>query len=446
LDKTDILDLKTAASVARFLSILSELQAINRDEDAIRRSEKVISALKEAAIGSCSIEKEKMVAIEKILAGMKEIWSSGHIQNEIGLRSSALAKSVELLMGGVCFAGEVVVFIYDALGSIEGALEDEKNGRDPSEQLENAASSLRKAEERFNAGGSDLGLQSAIQVGNAATIFEKLVGFGMYSLEENPIHIKDTLVCKSYKDALLIIGWVLLENALPAIDKADYIYAWDESMNLVEKGPTEHCDAAKKIQNIPDNNREYVEEQIIEELEVEPLGELVYDYEPSETCQSEKNIESPVIKEQIISNEPLVDAIAANECSLMPAMTQVIQYPGFSKVALLPEKDEKTGYKVVRFELAPNAIVSRKAGPEASEPIEPPAQTAGKDKGKAEPSAAFAQSSDSHFMADSSKGLQEVLYTFGVGSITKSNAINALKVLGVVVLGLLAIDVILYLI
>jgi tetratricopeptide (TPR) repeat protein len=444
MDDIDIPDLRATASIARFLSALSELQAANRDEEAIKQSEKVIAALKEAAVSSSGINKEKMDAIEKILTGMKGVWSSGHIDAEIELRSNALAQSVKLFLGGVCFAGEAVVFIYDALGSIESALENEKSGLVSLEQLGNAASSLRKVEKWFKAEGNDLGIQSAIQVGNAATIFEKLLNFAKNPGKEGISYIKAPLVYKSYKDALLTIGWILIENALPAIDKTDYIYSWDESLNLVEKGSAEHSDAAKKIQDRLDNNRECAEEQIMEELEVEPVGELVY--ETNETCQIEKNIERPIIKEQIISNGPAVDAIAANECCMMPAMTQVIQLPEFSKVAMLPEKEQKASYKVDRIEPLIDDLAFGKAGSKIAEEMELPAEAVRADRYKAEPLADFMQSSDSRSSAASPKEKQEMLYTFGIGIVTKSNAINALKALTVVVLGLLAIDVILYLI
>jgi len=439
--KSDIPDLRTISGVARFLSALSELQATNKHEEAMDQSEKAISALKEAAIGSKGTEKEKMDALEKILAGMKRIWSFGHIVERCGIPSSVLIQSIELLMSGVCFAGEVVVFIYDALGSMENSLKNEMGSLDELEQLSLAASSLRKAEKRFQAERSDLGDQSAIQVGNAAAIVERLVTSRKNPIKEGYSLIDDPLICQSYRDALLTLGWVLLENVLPAIDKTNFIFSWDESMNLVEMGPAGRSVPAFMPQAVSDNSQDLKEDQIIEELEVEPVGERLH--ELNRTCQTGKSIKMLFVKNPIASNDPIVDDISAHECSLVPAMTQVIRSPGFSGVTLQQAMGEKKSYWIDRFEPV-NVTTSGKTGRGAAQSVDPGAQAATMEKSKTEKSASIMQSSDSPSSASSPKGHEEILH--GAGLFTPSNAMIALKALAVVVIGLLAIDVILYLI
>ena len=439
--KSDIPDLRTISGIARFLSALSELQATNKDEEALAQSEKALSTLKEAAIFSRGTEKEKMDAMEKILAGMKLIWSFGQIVESCGIPSSVLIQSVELLMSGVCFAGEVVVFIYDALGSMENSLKNEMGSLDELEQLGIAASSLRKAEKLFEAERSDLGDQSAIQVGNAAAIVERLVTSRKNPIKEGCSLIDDPLICQSYRDALLTLGWVLLENILPAIDKTNFIFSWDESMNLVEMGPAGRSVPAFMPQSISDNSQDSKEDLIIEELEVEPVGERLH--ELNKTCQTGKNIKMLFIKKPIASNDPIVDDISAHECSLVPAMTQVIRSPGFSEVTLQQGMGEKKSYWIDRFEPV-NVTTSGQIVSGTAQLVEPGAQAATMEKSKTEEPASFMQSSDSPSSASSPKGHEEMLH--GAGLFTPLNAMNALKALAVVVIGLLAIDVILYLI
>jgi tetratricopeptide (TPR) repeat protein len=407
--KTDIPELRTTAGIARFISALSELQAARRDEEATALAQEAIFALKAAAASTGGAEKEKIEAIERSLVGMNEIWSSGQISNEPWKLSSAVAESIEHLLGGVCLAGEVAVFIYDALRGLGDAIEEERRSSDPSEQLGSAASCLRKAEKWFEAKGSDLGHESAVQIGNAAAILEKLLNVGAISAENDPSYIKGLLNYQPYKNALLLIGWVLVRNVLPAIDKTSYIYSWDESMNLMNKRPAGQPEAAEKTQDASDTGGEIEEEQIL-------------------------------------SNEPIVEAIATNGSSLMPAMAQAIQSPGFSKVALWPEKEKETSYKVNRFGPRAEAMAFEIAESKVIEAVEPKAQAARMDKNQAEQPTGFVNSPDVRSSTASTKGPKEMQYSFGIGAITRSNVIKALKALAIVVLALLAIDVILYLI
>ena len=121
-----------------------------------------------------------------------------------------------------------------------------------------------------------------------------------------------------------------------------------------------------------------------------------------------------------------------NECSLVPAMTQVIRSPGFSRVTLQQGMGEKKSYWIDRFEPV-NATTSGKTGSGTAQSVEPGAQAATMEKSKTEEPASFMQSSDSPSSAHSPKGHEEMLH--GAGLFTPSNAMNALKALAVVVIG-----------
>jgi len=104
---------------------------------------------------------------------------------------------------------------------------------------------------------------------------------------------------------------------------------------------------------------------------------------------------------------------------------------------------EKKSYWIDRFEPV-NVTTSGQIVSGTAQLVEPGAQAATMEKSKTEEPASFMQSSDSPSSASSPKGHEEMLH--GAGLFTPSNAMNALKALDVVVIGLLAIDVILYLI
>ncbi len=174
--KTDHPQLKVAASVTRSLSYLSRLQANSPEAEAVNLAERATSALNNAVANSEGPEKIRIEALQRVLTGMKEVWSAGLLESEPWRMTKSLANAAEYMLGGACSTGEANSCLCDALRSLSGAIEAEKRREDPIEQLKSAASHLRRAENRLKASETDWSRQSALQIGVAAQLMEGLIG------------------------------------------------------------------------------------------------------------------------------------------------------------------------------------------------------------------------------------------------------------------------------
>ena len=278
--RTELTDIGMAGGVAALLSILSELQAEHTDEEAVKIADRAISNLEEMARNDGK-EPEQIEAVKRTLTGMREVWSQGLPNKEPWKLARSITGSIEYFMGGLSLRGEAGVCICDALRSFKCAIEEEQQRKNPSELLKASASLLRQAEKRFRSGSIDLGSESATWLGNAATLIDRLISAEADQFKTTNSNINELLNYRTHRKAILQIGWVLVVNALPAIDKTGYVYSWDESMNLVENRPAGQLQQgsvskAQQMQEkpIPDSDT-LLEDDAFDEVEGEPIIECI---------------------------------------------------------------------------------------------------------------------------------------------------------------------------
>lgn len=217
-----ISELRAAAGQARSLSYLVKLRADPREDEAVALCERAISALESTIASTASKEREKVASLVRCLQGIKELWSIDLYAAEPWRILGMVSVACEYLMGGIrelARSPGSYKEMYEALVAINGALDDEKQRRDSSENLRRAAEHLR-----------------ASQVEGFEKIAETLEMAGRSELVQG-MSPSDILNYGAHRKALLSIGWAAAESLLSEIDRTGWIYAWDESMNLSEAGP-----------------------------------------------------------------------------------------------------------------------------------------------------------------------------------------------------------------
>lgn len=227
-------EIKVTAAVSRSLSYLSKLQLSPPETEAVNLAERAISSLDAALANLEGQEKARMEALQRVLRGMKDVWSAGLLGDEPWRMTKSLASATEYMIGGVCSTGEVNSCLCDALHSLSGAIDSEKRRVDPSEQLKLAASHLRRAERRVGAMKDDRNQRSISHIGQAAILVEGLIIQETTQSTASQSHISDLLSYKAHRGALLLIGWVLTEEALHQVNSISSIFTWDEAFNLIK--------------------------------------------------------------------------------------------------------------------------------------------------------------------------------------------------------------------
>ncbi|OPX78438.1 MAG: Tetratricopeptide repeat protein [Methanosaeta sp. PtaB.Bin039] len=242
--RVSLTELKVVSSLNRSLSYLALLSADPRDEQAVSFAERAISALDAAVANSGGSERIRLTAVQRCLVGLKEVWAVGVFCHEPWKMMKMVCASSEYLMGGARDLGEfseACRHVFEALRSISGSLEEDRQRRDPSPQLAGAALQLRRAERRFGETDTAFSKRIASRISLAAETLEKLA-------EGDQSSAPDILNYTSHRRALLMIGWALVESGFSLVGKNDWLYVWDDSMNLTELGPASQPQARQKIE------------------------------------------------------------------------------------------------------------------------------------------------------------------------------------------------------
>ena len=444
-----------AAGVAALLSILAQLQVEDKYGEAVKMVDRAVSNLEEMALYA-SKELEQIEYIKRTLIGMKEVWSLDLICRDPWKLAKLVAKSIEYLMGGAFLPGEVGVCIYDALKSLKCAIEEEQQRRDPSEMLKASASRLREAEMIIQSDQTGTGFDSATRLGNAATLIERLISVETDSVKTGSSHIKELLSSGIHRKALLQIGWVLVIDALPAVDKAGYIYSWDESMNLVENRPAGQFRSL--VEQASDGQEAISKAQPMQTIRLDDAlqkDEAFYEVEDEFvfacTSEPEEIDEKNTILEMDAERAPFaggpVVKIIPERGSLVPITSQLVYSPHDTWAMERPKEEHrrvnraehsKTIFEAIRPEGRDSRLIEEF---DHSSSI-PRTQISALE----EPIKVEADWDSSSSSASPPIGNAERQYVFGNMVITRYNMIKLVKALTVIVLALLSIDVILYLI
>ncbi|MFZ2470587.1 MAG: tetratricopeptide repeat protein [Methanothrix sp.] len=215
-------EIKVAEAIAKSQSYLVRLCGDVQGEEALILAERAQTFLDNAAANANDNNKAKILGLQRIIAGMKEVHSIGLLANEPMMLTRALNNASEYLMSGAQEwpsegAGG---FLCQALKNINATADP---GRDPTEKLQAAAAALRQAEKHFGAveiGGKK---SRANKIAQAAEILEGSAANGKEQ-------------CQA---ALLLIARAMATDSMGKIDDSNSILTWDESLHLLpttEKG------------------------------------------------------------------------------------------------------------------------------------------------------------------------------------------------------------------
>ncbi|MFB3764408.1 MAG: tetratricopeptide repeat protein [Methanotrichaceae archaeon] len=232
----DLPEIKVSAGIMRSLSYLARLKSGFSDGEAVALAERAASALDSAVINSEGAQKENIEAFQRILIGIKEALSSGIAEGEPWRLTKFIASSTDYLLSGACSADDCGKSLCDALRTLGGAIEAERQRADPSEQLKATIANLGRAKAAFESAGTIRGSRNASEIDGAikfANDLMEIVAKG--STAQSYSRISDLMNYRAYRDILLTIGWILVDDAISRINRADRIYVWDETLNPAKR-------------------------------------------------------------------------------------------------------------------------------------------------------------------------------------------------------------------
>ncbi|MEI6103548.1 MAG: tetratricopeptide repeat protein [Methanothrix sp.] len=213
-------EIKVAEAIAKSRSYLAMLGGDVQGEEALILVERAQTFLDNAALNASDGNKAGILGLQRIIAGMKEVYSIGLLANDPLMLTRALNNASEYLMGGTqgWSSEEAGGFLCQALKDINASVDMQRSGRDATEKLQAAAVALRQAEKNLDGKES-----SANRIAQAAEILEGPAAN----------------VSGQCQAALQLIAGVMMSNSLNKIDDSNSIFTWDESLYLspvTEKG------------------------------------------------------------------------------------------------------------------------------------------------------------------------------------------------------------------
>jgi tetratricopeptide (TPR) repeat protein len=454
--RTNVPQIKVAASVSRSLSYLSSLQANPPDAVAVNLAERAASALDNAAANSEGPEKIGIEALQRVLTGMKDVWSSGLLESEPWRMTKPLGNAAEYMLGGACCTGEANSCLCDALRTLSGAIEAERQREDPSVQLKSAASHLRRAENRFKASEANWSRQSAMQISEAAQLIEGLISQEIGQSAASQSRISDLLNYKAHRGALLLIGWVLANEALGMADETSRVFSWDEAFNLIE------CSSDAKGIAEPEIETTAGEAELDAEQDVEPVQ---FQEALEKRTETASGGQEPVPAALVAADDSSIAGEKANPEGLwlIPVKASLAQSPGSSQMLMAPALHSATDFALEIIEIVDpedeiqTAVVegeSESMGMDGPENENLKAECNAPGFGKAEAQTRSAANEAANGAARDSignakkelKASKDRLSGLLGGIFTIETTMKIIKALLVVVVALMAIKVILYLI
>ncbi|MGB5100557.1 MAG: tetratricopeptide repeat protein [Methanothrix sp.] len=238
-------EIKVAEAIAKSQSYLVRLCGDVQGEEALALAERAQVFLNNAAANSDDGNKNKILGLQRIIAGMKEVHSIGLLANEPLMPARALNNASGYLMGGAqeCSSESARGFLCRALKDINASVNP---GSDPAEKLKVAAAALRQAEKHY---GKE---SSANRIAQAAEILEGAAGNG-------------TAQCQA---ALLLIAGAMATDSLSKIEDSNSILAWDESLHLLPTNEKGEFAVNIKINDLHEPDPEPIAEADLPVLEI----------------------------------------------------------------------------------------------------------------------------------------------------------------------------------
>ncbi|OPY52134.1 MAG: photosystem I assembly protein Ycf3 [Methanosaeta sp. PtaU1.Bin112] len=247
-------EVKEAEAIAISQSYLAKSAVSVQPEEALIQLGKAQEFLDSAAENASYEDKPKIVDLQRIVAGMKEIHRSELLADEPLKQARAMNNALEYLMAAVqaCPSEQAGDYLYQALKNINASLDLQRLGRESTEKLQIAAEALRHAEKHFSLREIDGLESSADRIEKAAEVLE-----GSTANENRPC-----------QEALLLIANVMASNSLSKIDNSNSILAWDESLHLLSKRETGEFAVNIKINDLHEPDVQPIADADLPVLEV----------------------------------------------------------------------------------------------------------------------------------------------------------------------------------
>jgi hypothetical protein len=247
-------EVKEAEAIAISQSYLAKSAVSVQAEEALIQLGKAQEFLDVAAANASYEDKVKIVDLQRIVAGMKEVHRSGLLADEPLMQARAMNNALEYLMAAVhvCPSEQAGDYLYQALKNINASLDLQRLGRESTEKLQIAAEALRHAEKHFSLREIDGLESSADRIEKAAKVLE-----GSNANENRPC-----------QEALLLIANVMASNSLGKIDDSSSILAWDESLHLLSKRETGEFAVNIKINDLHEPDVQPIADADLPVLEV----------------------------------------------------------------------------------------------------------------------------------------------------------------------------------
>lgn len=331
-------------------------------------------------------------------------------------------------------------------------------------QLKSAASHLRRAENRLKATDANWSRQSAMQICEAAQLMEGLISQEIGQSAASQSRISDLLNYKAHRGALLLIGWVLANEALCLADNVSRVFAWDEAFNLIERS------SASKGMAEPETPVTVADA----ELEVEPpqfqeaIERRIEAVNAGQEPEIAKVVQEPGMIEVVTADDGRIATEQATPEGLwlIPVKASLAQSHGSSQMLMAPVEYTARNFALERIEIVdPAAEVQTEMVENTAESIgiidlenKNDAQGFNKAEIQGGETATEAAIEDAKEAAKGAandpignarkelKALKDWLFGLIGGIFTSEKATKVIKALMVVIVVLLAIKVILYLI
>jgi tetratricopeptide (TPR) repeat protein len=318
----EIPDIKIVASLNRFLSYLYREEASGSDEEAVALAERGISALDSAVANAREEERARIQGLQRVLAGMKEVRAISLMGNEPWRLMKAVSNSIEYLLGAACLTAESG-YLCDALRDLSASMEEERRRKSPLAKLREAAAHLRQAEKRFEEQGEK---GNAMKIGEAAVLIESVID--VEASAQPSVSRTAVLNYKAHRNALLLIGWVLMSSALSQVDRFPRVFTWDSSLHLV----TESRKEAPREKSLPKSSPPSRQPAALAVHPKPPMQEIF-----EHAVKSAEEIVEVVNKRSSLPAE----AVLAQETRAVPAEANLLPSSPPPPLLLTPEESKR---------------------------------------------------------------------------------------------------------
>ncbi|MDQ1283510.1 MAG: hypothetical protein QG666_1302 [Euryarchaeota archaeon] len=229
------------AALAKSRAYLSQISGQTSDDGALVLVDRALSSLDNAAANATDEKKAMILNLQRIVSGMKEVYSFGSLSLDEKQCSRALTNSSEYLMGAAngLESEEALESLCRALKGINAGIEAERSEKDPAERFLSAASELLIAKEHLVRAETGKGKRCTDLIENAAAILKESASkSGEEGQEDGSESNSKRAFCGDERAALLAIAGAMAAYSLERIEEKSEMLAWDEALHLLPASET----------------------------------------------------------------------------------------------------------------------------------------------------------------------------------------------------------------